>query len=229
MSLDPTGTYTDAEVEAELHASRGVRTLSFRFDRLDSSNNLLGPLDSVLSASVENNMLADIKRTAKFSLVENGGIDYLRDRIRPWARLRMPGDAVTHEWMGTPDDSRTKRVDLETGEERYNYATNPSFERAGAIIATPDGDRPTVEGVTARGGAMAWQDGASVTDRTARLKLKWYARYGLGEPIGVGMLGLSRDAPFTLRATATDGIVVLLEGGELFPTETPGIYKIGPA
>lgn len=229
MSLDPAGKYTDAEVIDELHASRGSRTLSFRFDRLDSSNNLLGPLDGVLAASVENNMLADIKRTAKFSLVEGGGIDYLRDRIRPWSRLRMPGEAVTHEWMGDPDASRTKRTNLETGEVRYNYARNPSFERVGATIDTPDGDRPSVAGVTPRGAALAWQDGANIDRRTAQLKLKWLARYGLGEVVTMGVLGLSRDAPFTLRATNTDGVMVVIEGGELAPTDTDGIYQIGTA
>jgi hypothetical protein len=41
---------------------------------------------------VSNNALADIKRTAKFTILDRGGINYLKDRIRPWCRLAVGGN-----------------------------------------------------------------------------------------------------------------------------------------
>lgn len=89
MALDYTGTYTDAEVADALTARRGIRRVSFRYDRLDELNAYVEPIDYVVTASVDNNALADIKRTAKFTMLERGGINYLKDRIRPWMRLGM--------------------------------------------------------------------------------------------------------------------------------------------
>lgn len=97
QSLDPSGIYTDAEVIAALTARQGTRMMTYRYDRLDELNNYVEPLDWVLSGSVANNSLADIKRTAKFTVLDRGTINYLKDRVRPWARLAMPDGGVV-EW-----------------------------------------------------------------------------------------------------------------------------------
>lgn len=87
--------YTAAAVRAALHAAD--RHLAFRYDLLNSTNVLQGPLDNVLAASVANNTFADIKRTATFKLRDTTDINFLSDRIRPWVRLRMP-DKGWAEW-----------------------------------------------------------------------------------------------------------------------------------
>lgn len=95
--FDPAGVYPVDQVLAELRFSRGIRHLSFRYDLLDSQNRYQGTLGNVLGGSVDNNALADIKRTAKFTMVDTGAVNFLRDRIQPWAVLTMP-DAGTVEW-----------------------------------------------------------------------------------------------------------------------------------
>lgn len=94
---DPSGRYSDAAVLAALQGRSGVRTLTFRFDRLSSSNVLIEPVDWVVEGKVTNNALADIKRQASFRILDRGGFNYLSDRIKPWARLRMP-DGGYVEW-----------------------------------------------------------------------------------------------------------------------------------
>ena len=79
--------YTAEEVKAVLHGP--VQQWSFRYDLLTNQNKLKKRLTNVLAASVANNALAEIKRTARFSLVDDGSIDFLNDRIKPWVRLNM--------------------------------------------------------------------------------------------------------------------------------------------
>lgn len=79
--------YTAEQVRTALHAAN--RTLAFRYDLFDSSNNYKGRLTNVLVASISYNSLADIKRTARFSLQDDGSINFLSDRVKPWARLKM--------------------------------------------------------------------------------------------------------------------------------------------
>jgi hypothetical protein len=85
--------YTEQEVLDQLRGKREPPCWSFRYDLLDHDNTYLRQLgnQSMLSASVSCNALADIKRTARFEMVDDPTIDYLSDRIMPWARLSMPG------------------------------------------------------------------------------------------------------------------------------------------
>ena len=108
QALDPSGTYPDEAVVDALVGRYGTRTMSYRYDRLNELNDYVEPIDYVLGGQVSNNALADIKRTAKFTMLDRGGINFLKDRIRPWACLAMPdGGAV--EWplgvflLATPD------------------------------------------------------------------------------------------------------------------------------
>lgn len=63
------------------------RHLSFRYELLDSNNVHKGWLDEVMGASVANNALADIKRTARLQMLDNPDIDWLADRVKPWVTL----------------------------------------------------------------------------------------------------------------------------------------------
>ncbi len=79
--------YTEAQVITALHASN--RQIAFRYDLLTSANVFKKALTTVTAASVANNSLAEIKRTAKFSLRDDATINYLSDRIKPWVRIKM--------------------------------------------------------------------------------------------------------------------------------------------
>lgn len=87
--------YQASDVLDALHASR--RTIAFRYDRMNELNQKIEDLDGVMSGSVENNYLADIKRTAKFQFDLGVNMDWGKDRIRPWFRLLMP-DGGWAEW-----------------------------------------------------------------------------------------------------------------------------------
>lgn len=94
QSLSRNG-YTADAVKKALHAPN--RVIAFRYDLLDSSNRLKRRLDNVLAASVSYDSTAEIKRTARFTVKDDGTINYLSDRIQPWVRLKMP-DGGWVEW-----------------------------------------------------------------------------------------------------------------------------------
>lgn len=83
--------HTPAEILAALRGVTGSRRFSFRYDLLDADGTVVGDLgDIVESCTIEQNWLADIKRTARFTIRDTGGIDFLSDQIRPYVRLDLP-------------------------------------------------------------------------------------------------------------------------------------------
>lgn len=80
--------YTASQVDAALHAP--VREIHFRYDLLDDTNTFKKTLTTVTGGSVDYDTTQQIKRTAQFTLQDDGSINYLSDRIKPWARLLMP-------------------------------------------------------------------------------------------------------------------------------------------
>lgn len=107
------GIYTNDQVKAALHASN--RTIKFRYDLLDNTNTFKKILSNVLSGHVENNSLADIKRTAKFTLEDDGSINFLSDRIQPWTLIKMPDDNFVQWPLGVFLLSSPKRKASSTG------------------------------------------------------------------------------------------------------------------
>lgn len=113
--LDPSGRYPDQEVIDTLTGRYGTRTITHRYDRLSSTNQFIEPIDYVTAGTVRNNALADIKRTGNFTMLDRGGINFQRDRIRPWARLAMRDGGLV-EWplgvflLSTPARSLDQRV-----------------------------------------------------------------------------------------------------------------------
>lgn len=92
--LAPTGTqnpnsHTEAEVRTALLGKTGSRKFTFRYELLDTSNDKILDLDNIISCKVENNFLADIKRKALFTVRDDGIINFLIDRIKPWIRLHL--------------------------------------------------------------------------------------------------------------------------------------------
>lgn len=110
---NPAG-HTRDEVLAALRGVTGSRRWSFRYELLHVDGTHIQDLDNVLSGTVEQNWLADIKRKATFQLRERGGINYLTDRIRPSVRLHLPpfGPEDFVEWpqgvflLTSPERSR---------------------------------------------------------------------------------------------------------------------------
>lgn len=74
------------------------RLIDFRYELLDSENTKRRDLDEVTGGAVEHDTLASIKRTAKFDIRDNGGIDFASNRIKPWAMLEMPNG----RWVSWP-------------------------------------------------------------------------------------------------------------------------------
>jgi hypothetical protein len=81
---------TEEEILDALRGVTGTRRLSFRYELLDDANTKIGDLPNVESGTITQNWLADIKRTASFTVGETDYIDYLSDRIKPWVRLHIP-------------------------------------------------------------------------------------------------------------------------------------------
>ena len=81
--------FTHEQIKAALHSSN--RQIDFRYELLDSQNHYLQTLTNITGASVSEYMLSQIKRTAKFNLIEDGTeIDFLNNRIKPVMRLFIP-------------------------------------------------------------------------------------------------------------------------------------------
>lgn len=76
--------YTDKQILDALNGIHGARKIRFKYELLDKNNRKIRDLKNVTSAEISQSMLAQIKRTASFSLIEDGcEIDYLNDRIKP--------------------------------------------------------------------------------------------------------------------------------------------------
>lgn len=80
--------FTADQVKAALHAPN--RQISFRYELLSNTNEFKGHLGNVISAFISNSRLWTIKRTARFQLRDDGSVDFLRDRIRPYCRIWVP-------------------------------------------------------------------------------------------------------------------------------------------
>lgn len=89
--------YKKQEIIDILHYKKGSREIKFRYDLLNKYEQKIGILDNVTNGEVSMNSLADIKRTAKFTIQDNGNINWLSDRIQPFCMLKM-NDTKWIEW-----------------------------------------------------------------------------------------------------------------------------------
>lgn len=89
--------WTEDEVLRALRGFDGNREWRFRYELLTAGNLKIRDLDNVLAGSISNDYTAEIKRTAKFSISDDNSINYLSQRIRPWAGIMMP-DGNFMEW-----------------------------------------------------------------------------------------------------------------------------------
>ncbi|MFO7172062.1 MAG: hypothetical protein DIU70_003705 [Bacillota bacterium] len=84
--------FSAAQVKAALHGRHGTRRVRFRYELLDKYNQPRGWLTTVQEASVTHDAEAEIKRTARFTIRDDGTINWLSDRIRPWMGVWVPGN-----------------------------------------------------------------------------------------------------------------------------------------
>lgn len=89
---DQNGEYSEEEIRRALHGIDNTRRLTFRYERLDRNNNYIEDIDYVESCTISNNVHADIKRTASLEMFDEGRLNFLQDRIKPYVRLEMPKD-----------------------------------------------------------------------------------------------------------------------------------------
>jgi hypothetical protein len=93
------------------------RRFSFRYELLDKNLNKIGDLNTVIDGEVRQDSLSTIKRTANFSLIDKGDIDFLNDRIKPYVRLW-----VQNQWVDFPQGvyllSSPKKKDVIRNVER---------------------------------------------------------------------------------------------------------------
>jgi len=90
--------YTSVQVDKALKAAS--QRMYFRYALLDSSNNLKQLLDTVESGSIAYDTVQQIKRTAKFTMQDDGSINFISDRIQPFALLQMTDGAFAQFPLG---------------------------------------------------------------------------------------------------------------------------------
>ncbi|AXB47316.1 LamG-like jellyroll fold domain-containing protein [Amycolatopsis albispora] len=136
MRLDAQNGYDPAEIRQVLQGVRGPRAWSFRYDLYNADSEYVRPLTNVLSGSVTYDSLADIKRAAKFEVVDDGSVDFAGDRIKPFARLDMSAVTDTRPY----DEVFGSVVPDPLGRWRMNETTGatgtPSADQTWGAMAT---------------------------------------------------------------------------------------------
>ena len=84
------GGYSTAEIMDALYMKTGTRNISFRFDLLDEKEQKKGELKKVQSASISMDALADLKRTAKFDLIDEKETEVIEAGGRPLQLSELP-------------------------------------------------------------------------------------------------------------------------------------------
>jgi len=145
--------YTAAQVDAAFHAP--TRQIQFRYDLLDSTNAFKKTLTTVTDGSIAYDTTQQIKRTAQFTLQDDGNINFLSDRIQPFALLKMPpvySLTTTNVTLGKPytkniapsptypDTGSTKFTDGSTTESLAN-----GFGYNGTMLGVGGGGYATVD------------------------------------------------------------------------------------
>lgn len=102
-------------VKRALHGPH--RRFSFRYELLDKDLNKIGDLHTIKDGEIRQDALSNIKRTATFSMIDTGEIDFLSDRIKPYVRL-----LVQNQWVEFPQGvfllSSPKKKDVISKVER---------------------------------------------------------------------------------------------------------------
>jgi hypothetical protein len=88
--------YTEQEIKDVLHGKHGTRTLDYRYDLLDKNDVFIRTLTNVLGGEVSMGALNEaIKRSARFEIIDDGSIDWLNDRIKPYVLVKMETEKIS--------------------------------------------------------------------------------------------------------------------------------------
>lgn len=204
------------------------RDIAFMYELLDSSNRHKGWLDKVLSGSIANNALAEIKRTARFSIRDTSDIDWLADRIKPWVELngdiypqgvfllsspvrRHDGAAITRaieafdQAVVLRDDKVTTRYTIAVG---ANYITEVRTALTAAGI-TDVNLTPTSKTLPA---VREWDPGTSrlriVNDLLAAINYRSLYFDADGQAVGEPYLSPALAAPNHIYADDADSVIL---------------------
>lgn len=80
------------------------RIIDFGYYLLDSNNSFIKELNNVITGSVSYDMSSNIKRTAKFELIDDGTIDFIRHRVMPTVRIKNPSNISSSKYHVTHDE-----------------------------------------------------------------------------------------------------------------------------
>jgi hypothetical protein len=94
QSLSQFEGFTPEQIKSALHFTGGLKKVAFRYELLNKNNQKIGDLSTVESGEVSMQSLAQIKRTARFTLKDIGDINFLSDRIKPFIRIYIPPGRV---------------------------------------------------------------------------------------------------------------------------------------
>lgn len=117
--------FTAEQVKAALHMAGGSRKIDFRYELLDKNENVIGDLNNVIDGEVSMDSLASIKRTAKFRLKDDGSINFLSDRIRPYLRLYVPPGKLLGRYYYFFQSSFSAEFDLRAGPDKGGWVEFP--------------------------------------------------------------------------------------------------------
>ncbi|ESU71179.1 hypothetical protein T260_15150 [Geobacillus thermopakistaniensis] len=117
--------FTAEQVKAAIHMAGGSRKIDFRYELLDKNDNVIGDLNNVIDAEISMDSLASIKRTAKFRLKDDGSINFLSDRIRPYLRLYVPPGRLLGRYYYFFQSSFSAEFDLRVAPEKGGWVEFP--------------------------------------------------------------------------------------------------------
>ncbi len=234
---------TDWKPDEVLRALRGIdghREWKFRYELLTSGGVRIRDLDNVLGGSIANDYTAEIKRTAKFLIQDDNSINYLSQRIRPWAGIAMP-DGTFMEWpMGVFLLTSPKRSvdiagvvvrDVEAYDQQMvliddvvtaRYYVGPNVEYTAAVselLANTPGisGYSIISSNTRTPAALEWEPGTSksqiIGDLLAAINYEglWFDSNGTARAAPY-ISPADRDAEFTYQ---TDDVSTILPDAEV--------------
>lgn len=216
QALDPSGAYTDAEVKSALAGASGTRSWDFRYARLDSSNNFIENIDYVKSCTISNDSLADIKRTAKFEILDTGTLNYLSDRIQPFARLNMPNASQSYaDYVASLQPDQHFTFDGAAIDPNISTYTSTNTGTASAISTFS-----TARAIT--GPTLSFLSSTSIAASGATGNVAWFY-IDISGPYSVtfNTRGAPLDAQFYFQTGTTQADLILLASNNEYSLIAP--------
>ena len=138
ISLERNG-FTPDMIKEILTYQKGSRNLQFRYNLLDKADKVLGDITPLMVAdsnSVSMDNMAEIHRTASFRVRDTGEINYLSERIQPYARLWIPpGPVLSRDFTFLEDTQPILYDSLRKAPQEGGWA---EFPLGVFLLSTPE-------------------------------------------------------------------------------------------